>query len=264
MMRRYADKKNAQLQNYYKDRFYHAPQVARVVIEGSQFEEDFQILKNSITLIDSFIELDFWVIEIAKEDNVSTLKALKELGYCSFTEASALDFIESKNGFEVFYQLLNLQKRARVRVKTFVGMKERLQSISHIFKGANWSEREMYDMFGIFIINHPNLKRILMPDDWYGHPLLKSYPLKGDEFAQWYEIDKIFGKEYRKVVGPEQRDPGFVDDKDSSHFSRIYHEVEKGAQQQELSFKQEYQEEEGVVFVKKAKREEAKILEKRP
>lgn len=262
-MRKYTDKKNAQLQNYYKDRFYHAPHTSKNRIEGSEFEEDFKILKAEIPIVNSFIELDFWVIEIAKENNVKTLQKLKDLGYYSFTEASAIDFLADRNGFEVFYQLLNLQKKARVRVKTFVGVKERLQSIAHIFKGANWSEREMYDMFGIFIINHPNLKRLLMPDDWFGHPLLKSYPLKGDEFAQWYEIDKIFGKEYREVVGAEQRDQGFVNDRDSSRFSRIYHEVEKGAKHQELSFKQEYQEEQGVAFVKKAKREEAKILDKR-
>lgn len=118
-------------------------------------------------------------------------------------------------------------------------------------KGQIGVREKIYDMFGIFIINHPNLKRILMPDDWFGHPLLKTYPLKGDEFARWYEIDKIFGKEYREVVGEEQRDSGFADDKDTLNFARLYHEVPKGSQKKEISFKQEYQEDEGVAFVKK-------------
>lgn len=262
-MRKYSDKKNAQVQNYYKDRFYHAPYVKRYEVLESVFKEDFEILKTQVEPLNSFVELDCWVIQINKEDNIKTLQMLKTLGYLSFIEASAIDFVANKNGFEVFYQLLNLDKKLRVRVKTFVGVKERLQSITKVFKGANWSEREIYDMFGIFIINHPNLKRILMPDDWFGHPLLKSYPLKGDEFAKWYEIDKIFGKEYREVVGQEQRDPGFVDDKDTLNFARLYHEVPKGGENKELSFKQEYQEEEGIAFVKKVKRNEAKILEKR-
>ncbi|MQJ11649.1 NADH-quinone oxidoreductase subunit C, partial [Escherichia coli] len=120
-------------------------------------------------MINSCIKLDFWVIEIKKEDNVKTLQMLHTLGYLNFTEASAIDFLADKNGFEVFYQLLNLEKRLRVRVRTFVSVKERLQSVAHVFKGANRSEREIYDMFRIFIINQPNLKRILMPDDWYGH-----------------------------------------------------------------------------------------------
>ncbi|TKX31918.1 NADH-quinone oxidoreductase subunit C [Campylobacter aviculae] len=262
-MRKYTNKKDVQLKNYYTDRFYHAPHTAKKEVIESSFKQDYEILKTQVKILNSFVELDFWVIQINKDDNIKTLQALKDLGYISFTEASAIDFVASKNGFEVFYQLLNIDKKLRVRVKTFVGVKERLQSVTSVFKGANWSEREIYDMYGVFIINHPNLKRILMPDDWYGHPLLKTYPLKGDEFAQWYEIDRIFGKEYREVVGPEQRDPGFVDDKDTLNFSRIYHETTKGANPKEISFKQEYQEEEGVAFVKKVKRDQAKILEKR-
>ena len=82
-------------------------------------------------------------------------------------------------------------------------------------------------------------------------------------FLRWYEIDKIFGKEYREIVGEEQRDPGFVDDKDTLNFSRIYHEVKKNDTPKELSFKQEYQEEQGVLFVKKVKRNQAKILNQR-
>lgn len=262
-MRKYTDKKNAQLQNYYKDRFYHAPHTLKTNPLESAFKEDFEILNSQISCLNSFVELDFWVIEIHKEDNVKTLKLLKNLGYVSFTEASAIDFVAERKGFEVFYQLLNIEKKLRVRVKTFVGIKQRLESASSVFKGANWSEREIYDMFGIFIVNHPNLKRILMPDDWHSHPLLKTYPLQGDEFAKWYEIDKIFGKDYREVVGEEQRESAFINDKDTLNFAKLYHETPKGAKPSQKAYKQEYQEEQGVAFVKKAKRNKVKILEKR-
>ena len=262
-MRKYSDKKNAQLQNYYKDRFYHAPHTAKQAVEGSVFAEFLVAVQDEITVMNSFVELDFWVVEIQKEDNVKALQCLKNLGFQVFTEASAIDFVAQKQGFEIFYQLLNLEKKLRVRVKTFVGVKERLKSVVSVFKGANWSEREIYDMFGVFIVGHPNLKRILMPDDWFGHPFLKSYPLQGDEFARWYEIDKIFGKEYRSVVGEEQRDPGFADDKDTLNFARLYHENPKGEPRSRAFSKQEYQEEGGVAFVKRATRDGAKILEKR-
>lgn len=89
-----------------------------------------------------------------------------------------------------------------------------------------------------------------MPDDWFGHPLLKTYPLKGDEFARWYEIDKIFGKEYREVVGEEQRDSGFADDKDTLNLQDFIMKCQKVVKKKEISFKQEYQEDEGVAFVK--------------
>lgn len=68
-------------------------------------------------------------------------------------------------------------------------------------------------MFGIIFEGHPCLQRLLMPHDWVGHPLLKSYPLQGDEYAQWYEIDRIFGKEYREIIGAEQRDSARIDSK---------------------------------------------------
>lgn len=262
-MRKYTNKKDVQLKNYYTDRFYHAPNTQKLDVQDSIFNDDYIKLKEKINIINSFIELDFWVIYIQKDDNLKTLDFLKKLGYVSFTEASAIDYIEKKNGFEIFYQLLNIEKKLRVRVKTFVGIKEKLQSVTSIFKGANWSEREIYDMFGVFIINHPNLKRILMPDDWYGHPLLKSYPLQGDEFAKWYEIDKIFGKQHRDIVKEENRDPGFVDDTDTYNFSKLHHESSKGMPFAKDKYLQEYQEENGVAFVKKIKRSDSKLIEKR-
>ncbi len=79
-------------------------------VNESAFKQDYEVLKTEVDIINSFIELDFWVIEIKKEDNVKTLQMLHTLGYLNFTEASAIDFVADKNGFEVFYQLLNLEK----------------------------------------------------------------------------------------------------------------------------------------------------------
>lgn len=76
-------------------------------------------------------------------------------------------------------------------------------------------------MFGIIFEGHPCLQRLLMPHDWVGHPLLKSYPLQGDEYAQWYEIDRIFGKEYREIIGAEQRDSARIDRQNSKDFAEI-------------------------------------------
>ena len=58
----------------------------------------------------------------------------------------------------------------------------------------------MYDMLGVKVANHPNMKRLIMPDDWYDHPLKKTYPLQGDEVASWYEVDKILEKEARDIL----------------------------------------------------------------
>ncbi len=69
--------------------------------------------------------------------------------------------------------MLSLTKRKRLRVKTFIRQKQTIESVYDVFKMANWAEREMYDMYGVKILNHPNMKRILMPDDWYDYPLRK-------------------------------------------------------------------------------------------
>jgi NADH-quinone oxidoreductase subunit C len=150
--------------------------------------------------------------------------------------ATAPDFIASttvfvEDGeFEIFYQMLNPDEAKRVRVVCRLKEGEAIESIVPLFKMANFAEREMFDMFGIKVNNHPFLKRIIMPDDWEGHPLLKTYPVEGDEFASWYEVDKIFGKEYRDIVGPENRDPARIDRYDSQRFSRVGYEVPFGAE----------------------------------
>jgi NADH-quinone oxidoreductase subunit C len=116
-----------------------------------------------------------------------------------------------------------------MRVKCRIKPEQAIESVVDVYKSANFAEREMYDMFGIYVNNHPYLKRILMPEDWQGHPLLKTYPLQGDEFASWYEVDKIFGKEYRDIIGPENRDPARIDRYDTKRFSRVGYEVPFGA-----------------------------------
>ena len=118
-----------------------------------------------------------------------------------------------------------MSKHKRIRIKCFLQKDESLESVTSLFKSANWSEREMYDMLGVKVVNHPNLKRLIMPDDWYDHPLKKTYPLQGDEAASWYEVDKIFGKEARSIIGPEQRDPAAIDRYDTTRFARLGHEV---------------------------------------
>ena len=99
-----------------------------------------------------------------------------------------------------------------------------------------------------------------------GHPLLKSYPLQGDEAAQWYEVDTIFGKENREVIGVEQRDSARIDRYDSTRFSHLGYEVEYGQKIEKGAEKPQpiaYQEEEGVLFVTKLKPENSKELKER-
>jgi NADH-quinone oxidoreductase subunit C len=88
------------------------------------------------------------------------------------------------------YNLYSLPFRWRVRLKIRVAEGESVPSLTPIWHTANWHEREVYDMFGVKFDNHPDLQRILMPDDWVGHPLRKDYPLMFEEVTFTHNKDK--------------------------------------------------------------------------
>ncbi len=265
-MRAYQDRKNLQKKAYYSDRFFKAPPVPRKDVSTDEiFANDLKHLKSLVKIKDSYIELDQLVVIIEPKDICKVMLSLKqELEYDFLSELSATDFLAKSNQFEIFYQLLSMSKRKRLRVKYMISQDQAIDSIMHIFKSADWAEREMFDMFGIVANNHTYLKRLLMPEDWVGYPLLKSYPLEGDEAAKWYEVDKIFGKEYRDIIGPEMRDSATINIKDTKNFARVKHEVPYG---EKYSGKPtdfgNYQEDGGVPLISKFKKENSKELNSR-
>lgn len=263
-MRAYNDKQNVQKVSYYTDRFRIQPSLPRQKVESDAvFSLDLENFTKEFEIQKSYLEAGQLVIWIDPKDITKALHVIKNNGYENLSEMSAIDFLAQKQGFELFYQLLSMEKRKRVRVKCFLKQGESIDSVENIYKSANWSEREMYDMFGILVNNHSCMKRILMPDDWHGHPLLKTYPLHGDEAARWYEVDKIFGEEYREVIGEEQRDSALVNEQDTKNFSRIFHEVPYNTPASEEPTNVDYQEENGVFVVTKAKKEDSKTIEGR-
>jgi NADH-quinone oxidoreductase subunit C len=224
-MRKYVPKDNVQAKSYYTDRYWVAPRVPRAEVEA---ESHFAAVVKALGKLakESYVEIGQLVVHIDATKNVEVMRLLKEkCGYTQCSEQSAVDYLAQDGEFELFYQLLNITEAKRVRVLCRIKKGEAIESIHSLYKSANFAEREMFDMFGIKVNNHPFLKRIIMPDDWEGHPLLKTYPLHGDEFASWYEVDKIFGKEYRDVIGPENRDAARIDRYDTKRFSRVGYEV---------------------------------------
>ena len=273
-MRAYKPKDDVQQKSYYSDRFYISPQVPRTSIyNNSIFSADYLSLSNQVEVLDSYIELGHMVIYIDPRANVQTIQFLKDIrGYDFLMELTAIDYLAKRGGFEIVYEMLSTSKRSRIRVKCFLEEGMAIESVYPLFKMANFSEREMYDMYGVVANNHPFMKRILMPDDWEGHPLLKTYPLIGDEAASWYEVDKIFGKDARETIGAEIRDTAVVDRYDTQRFARLGHEVPFGTDITDGKEPEHtplaYQEEEGVGLfgvrlVTKFDEKESKILEER-
>jgi len=264
-MREYKNRKNAQAKAYYNDRFYSAPPVPTAEVASDEvFAADLKSLESKFTISKAYIQAGQMVLFIEPADIKAIMIHLKEeLEYNFMSEMSAIDFLEQRGEFEIFYQMLSMSKRKRLRVKYAVKETQAVETITDIFKAANWAEREMYDMFGIIVNNHPYLKRLIMPEDWHSHPLLKTYPLIGDEQGQWYEIDTIFGKEHRAVVGPEIRDTKRVDPKDTTQFARVRHEVPYGeAPSAKPTNYAQFQEDGGVPLITKFNVEQ-KILKDR-
>ena len=124
------------------------------------------------------------------------LDALRNDGYRLLVFETCVDHLHDASRdwparYELLYQLRNLDTTEQVRVRAFVdGDPPRVDSVHDLFPPANWEERETYDMFGVIFENHPDLTRILMPDDWVGHPLRRDYPVGGEvvEFSEEHEL----------------------------------------------------------------------------
>lgn len=121
---------------------------------------------------------------------VALCKHLRENeGYVRLSGVTATDLHPAEPRFEVIYHLHGFDMKTggnnkRLRVKCRVGGESpEIDSITSIWSGANWYEREVFDMFGISFRNHPNLIRILMPIDWEGYPLRKDYPVHGHKYG---------------------------------------------------------------------------------
>jgi len=100
-----------------------------------------------------------------------------ECGFDMLTDLTAVDYPKREKRFEVIYQLYSFSKNERVRLKLPLGGEETVESVVPVWAGADWLEREVFDMFGIRFAHHPNLKRILLPEEWQGHPLRKDYSI---------------------------------------------------------------------------------------
>lgn len=102
------------------------------------------------------------------------------LRFTFLSDITAVDKFPIEPRFELNYHLLSLERRERIRVKVRVsGQDPVVPSITAIWPAANWHEREAFDLMGVRFEGHPDLTRILMPDDWEGHPLRKDYPVEG-------------------------------------------------------------------------------------
>lgn len=120
--------------------------------------------------------MEQFTLEIRKDYLKQILSFLKS-SFEVLMDLTAVDYIRPHKRTKIIYWLHNPENLERVRLFVWVDRNEALPSVTDLWEGANWYERELYDLFGIPIEGHPHLTRILMPDDWVGHPLRRDYAL---------------------------------------------------------------------------------------
>jgi NADH-quinone oxidoreductase subunit C len=122
-----------------------------------------------------------YTIEVAPERIVEVCRYLKEREqFARLSTVTGVDRYPAEPRFEVVYHLHSVSRNARLRLKCRLpGDDPSIESVTSVWRSANWYERETFDLFGIRFHNHPDLRRIMLPDDWEGHPLRKDYPVTG-------------------------------------------------------------------------------------
>ena len=133
-------------------------------------------------LQDAAVLQDQIVLRILASSIQQVLAALRDDKYAAFNQLSdltAVDYPERPERFELVYQLLSMRNNMRLRLLAAVGEGQAVPSATTVYRAANWAEREVWDMFGIFFAGHPDLRRLLTDYGFEGHPLRKDFPLTG-------------------------------------------------------------------------------------
>lgn len=164
-------------------------------------------LKKNLLLTKIYIYKKEITLQIQSNYLIQTLKFLKNNEFSRFdilTDICAVDYIASKKRFEIVYHILSLTYNQRLRLKLYTDEIASINSSTEVFSSASWWEREIWDLYGIFFKNHPDLRRILTDYGFVGHPFRKDFPLTGffevryDEYKKLVIQEKIeFAQEFR-------------------------------------------------------------------
>ena len=135
---------------------------------------------NPEALIDAKFDFDELTLTIAPEEIRAACATAKAAGYNFFEDMTAVDWFPASPRFQLSYHILSLTMKERIRLRVLLdNASPAVESITPVWAGVDYFEREVFDLFGIRFEEHPNLRRIMMPEEWVGHPLRKDYPVEG-------------------------------------------------------------------------------------
>jgi NADH-quinone oxidoreductase subunit C len=129
---------------------------------------------------DAKYDRDELTITVARENIIAAAKAVQQAGYNFLEDVTAVDWYPSEPRFQITYHIVSMSMKQRIRLIARLDSDDAaIDSITSVWPSANFYEREVFDLFGVHFGGHPNLRRIMMPEDWNGHPLRKDYPVEG-------------------------------------------------------------------------------------
>ena len=135
---------------------------------------------NPEALTDAKFDRNELTLTIAAEEIRAAAEAVKNVGYNFFEDMTAVDWFPSSPRFQLSYHILSHFYKERIRLRVMLEeASPTVESITAVWPSANFYEREVFDLFSVRFEEHPNLRRIMMPDNWEGHPLRKDYPVEG-------------------------------------------------------------------------------------
>jgi NADH-quinone oxidoreductase subunit C len=135
---------------------------------------------NAEALTDAKFDFGELTLTIEPSQIRAACTAVQSAGYNFFEDMTAVDWFPASPRFQLSYHILSFQRKDRIRLRVLLDEADpSVDSIVPVWAGANFYEREVFDLFGIRFAGHPDLRRIMMPDDWKGHPLRKDYPVEG-------------------------------------------------------------------------------------
>jgi NADH-quinone oxidoreductase subunit C len=153
--------------------------------EGTALPAFITSLQNTVagSVAQISLYLGDWTVIVPADTLLAAGQHLRDAADCAFdylSDLTATDWPPRPEGrFDVLYMLYSTRHRHRVRVKVKIAEDQPIASVTGLWPGANWLEREVFDMFGVNFTGHPDRRRILMPEDWQGYPQRKDYPLEG-------------------------------------------------------------------------------------
>ena len=118
-------------------------------------------------------------LTVAPETIIAAAKAAQAAGYNFLEDVTAVDWYPTEPRFQISYSILSFGLKQRIRLVARITEGQSIDSITSVWPSANFYEREVFDLFGVHFGGHPRLTRIMMPDNWEGHPLRKDYPVEG-------------------------------------------------------------------------------------